>query len=294
MMDEILDIRTLSFINGIISVLITMVMLYVVATNKTYPGFRIWSAAFVFSAVGIILISLRGFIPEFFSVILANLAITTCFILWDKGVSRFTNSKETASAIYALILLIQAVFFFYFTYYTPSVLMRIIVVSTVFAIVLSHFLYLLIRNMKNVLHTFPLLQVIAAGLLAFWFAKRALLTAIMNPSISDFMFSGSYHGLTFVINITGAVLTALGFILLNHQRIESDLTASVNTVNTLKTMIPICASCKKVRDDSGYWNQVEVYVKTLSDVNFSHSICPDCIKKLYPEISLTEELKRNI
>ncbi|MDA8405861.1 MAG: hypothetical protein M0T73_03235, partial [Deltaproteobacteria bacterium] len=47
--------------------------------------------------------------------------------------------------------------------------------------------------------------------------------------------------------------------------------------------IPICSSCKKIRDDKGYWRQVEEYVSEHSEALFSHGICPDCMKKLYPE-----------
>ena len=54
-------------------------------------------------------------------------------------------------------------------------------------------------------------------------------------------------------------------------------------VNTLRGIIPICSSCKKIRDDKGYWQQVEVYVRDRSEAEFSHSICPKCFEKLYPE-----------
>jgi hypothetical protein len=48
-------------------------------------------------------------------------------------------------------------------------------------------------------------------------------------------------------------------------------------------LLPICASCKKVRDDNGYWNQIEAYIKVHSEADFTHSICPDSAKKLYPD-----------
>ncbi|MEW5910798.1 MAG: PAS domain S-box protein [Thermodesulfobacteriota bacterium] len=54
-------------------------------------------------------------------------------------------------------------------------------------------------------------------------------------------------------------------------------------VKTLSGMLPICSSCKKIRDDKGYWNHVEYYISKHTDVDFSHSICPDCMRKLYPE-----------
>ena len=61
------------------------------------------------------------------------------------------------------------------------------------------------------------------------------------------------------------------------------LQESLDTIKTLHGILPICASCKKIRDDQGYWNQVEVYVRDHTDVEFSHGLCPECAKKLYPE-----------
>jgi hypothetical protein len=64
-----------------------------------------------------------------------------------------------------------------------------------------------------------------------------------------------------------------------------------NKVATLSGFLPICAACKKIRDDKGYWNQVEAYLTKHSDVQFSHGICPDCARKLYPELD-TPDPKR--
>ena len=66
-------------------------------------------------------------------------------------------------------------------------------------------------------------------------------------------------------------------------RLESDLTDSLEDVKILSGLLPICASCKKIRDDEGLWNQVEEYIHEHSEAQFSHGLCPDCMKKLYPE-----------
>lgn len=63
----------------------------------------------------------------------------------------------------------------------------------------------------------------------------------------------------------------------------SDLQQAIDEVKRLRGILPICASCKKIRDDKGSWNQIEKYIKDHSDAEFSHSICPECAKKLYPE-----------
>lgn len=60
------------------------------------------------------------------------------------------------------------------------------------------------------------------------------------------------------------------------------LQKALEDVRTLRGIVPICASCKKIRDDKGYWNQVEKYVTEHSEAQFSHGMCPECLKKLYP------------
>jgi hypothetical protein len=62
-----------------------------------------------------------------------------------------------------------------------------------------------------------------------------------------------------------------------------ELTAAMENVKTLGGLIPICSSCKKVRDDEGYWNILESYFAKHSAAQFSHGICPDCVEKLYPQ-----------
>jgi len=66
-------------------------------------------------------------------------------------------------------------------------------------------------------------------------------------------------------------------------RLICELTEALAHVKTLTGLLPICASCKKIRDDRGYWQQVETYVKNHSDADFTHGICPDCVKRLYPQ-----------
>ncbi len=60
---------------------------------------------------------------------------------------------------------------------------------------------------------------------------------------------------------------------------------ALQDVKVLKGLVPICSACKNVRNDKGYWSQIEVFVKENSDAQFSHGICPNCIKKLYPDMS---------
>jgi PAS domain S-box-containing protein len=68
-----------------------------------------------------------------------------------------------------------------------------------------------------------------------------------------------------------------------REKLIQELQTALSQIRKLSGMLPICASCKKIRDDKGYWQQVEAYISTHSDVQFSHSVCPECARKLYPE-----------
>jgi hypothetical protein len=71
-----------------------------------------------------------------------------------------------------------------------------------------------------------------------------------------------------------------------RENIILDLQAALAEVMTLRGIIPICSSCKKVRDDKGYWNQIESYIRDHSEADFSHGICPKCAKELYPDLQI--------
>jgi len=68
-----------------------------------------------------------------------------------------------------------------------------------------------------------------------------------------------------------------------RERLVGELRKALGEVKTLSGLFPICAYCKKIRDDKGYWNQIELYIREHSSANFTHSICPDCAKDNYAE-----------
>jgi DNA-binding response OmpR family regulator len=67
------------------------------------------------------------------------------------------------------------------------------------------------------------------------------------------------------------------------QERNQELQEALAKVKTLSGLLPICANCKKIRNDEGYWEQVDVYLRHHSDAEFSHGICPDCMQELYSE-----------
>jgi hypothetical protein len=74
---------------------------------------------------------------------------------------------------------------------------------------------------------------------------------------------------------------------LTHKNL--DLQKALNEIKTLSGMLPICSHCKKIRDDSGYWNQIEMYIRAHSEIEFSHGICPACAETYYPGMGLYDD-----
>lgn len=68
-------------------------------------------------------------------------------------------------------------------------------------------------------------------------------------------------------------------------KLIGELTEALAHAKTLRSLLPICASCKKIRDDHGYWQQLEIYFQEHEHIDFSHGLCPDCMTKLYPDFS---------
>ena len=72
------------------------------------------------------------------------------------------------------------------------------------------------------------------------------------------------------------------------MRLERALERELARVKILRGLLPICSFCKKIRDDGGYWNQLEQYVAANSQADFSHAVCPECITREYPELAARE------
>ena len=92
-----------------------------------------------------------------------------------------------------------------------------------------------------------------------------------------------------MIHFYEGISSSIGVALMRKQAEEeregliARLQKALSEVKTLSGLLPICSSCKRIRDDKGYWKQIESYIKDHSEAEFSHGICPECIKKLYPE-----------
>jgi DNA-binding NtrC family response regulator len=98
----------------------------------------------------------------------------------------------------------------------------------------------------------------------------------------DFLFKGDMHGQLLIRSIRYAIQRKKNEA--ERERLIRELQAAVAEVKSLSGLLPICASCKSIRDDQGYWQVLEKYMAEHAAVQFSHGICPVCARKLYPDM----------
>ena len=74
----------------------------------------------------------------------------------------------------------------------------------------------------------------------------------------------------------------------DREHLIAELQEALAKIKSLSGLLPICAACKRIRDDKGYWEQIERYVEAHSEAEFSHGLCPECARKLYPGLKLSQ------
>jgi DNA-binding NtrC family response regulator len=99
--------------------------------------------------------------------------------------------------------------------------------------------------------------------------------AAVQKGAQDYLIKGEPSATAIIRTIRYAI---------ERQRLTTELKTALDHINQLQGMLPICSVCKNIRDDKGYWNRIESYISEHSEVKFSHGLCPDCARKIYPDL----------
>ncbi len=294
------DPKTIFLVLTMGSGFLALAQIFYLLTRRTYPGFGLWSLAVLAMFLGYLLMSLRAAMPLWVSVQAGNTAFVLAAVLALIGTCRFLGLSPPGAKVWLAPLVSLAATSFFFWVYDNAVL-RGLSMSLVLAVVGLPVAWLMVRHAPKGGRPTYLGTALLVALLCLALPLRSALLLIAAPQSSLFTpyFVNTWYLLIAVFCQMG---WTIGFVMMNDQRLEQDLRRSRaelrSTIDDLQRarrevkqlggLLPICANCKKIRDDTGYWNQLESYIKKHSEARFTHSLCPDCAKELYPEIKIPE------
>jgi len=274
-MDLALDFRTLTLSTGVLVLALSAAMLSVRLTRRTYPGFGLWVLGSACAGAAMVLVSALGALPEgarVVSDVLSSLGLQ----LVVAGLERFVG-RDRRPGLHALVVLAATAASALFLWVVPSYRARVVSGELLYLVQVIWCLWLLVGLSPALGGRNRLLEG-SLWVQGAWSALR--LVAVMGAGGVP---SGLFYEITFLVYPAVVAVMIYGLTDLDLQRTEAELRASVEEVQTLRGIIPICSYCKKVRDDQGSWQQVETYVSEHTEAAFSHGICPRCYAENWPE-----------
>jgi hypothetical protein len=277
-----IDMRTLALVATIVSAIVALT--FGVTTLNFQERRRPtawWALGFLLYAGGFLLVYFQGRAPAFFTFIVGNLLLMANGAILCWGVDAFNGRPVRPLAGIGIVgagLLLFLVFF----YLRPSFPARIIVFSTVrisldilvFGRILSHVPRSL-RAQGLIAASFFCLDGLIGVTRIVVSAVGAAGSTLFAPTVSSVpAFIGG-----FVVPICLA-LSLLSLVARRTQEEQAktiaELAVALGRVKSLSGLLPICASCKRIRDEKGEWHAVDRYVRDRSEASFSHDLCPDC------------------
>lgn len=280
-MQHLIDPISLAFIAGIMVFALFLCFFSLYKTSTTYPGFKEWTTATILLSFGGLLVGVRNLIPGVFSIIIGNAVVVMSMLLMKRGIEKFYEEEGTP-VLDAAILTCFVFCHSYFTHF-DNLHGRTINVSAAYTVIHALMLLPLIRQrakkriyVSNLLTgsliffiTFNMLRACSNAYFMFYPAEKS----------AEFIF-----GLSMIFQIPSALLVYMSLIVTNAQRVAADLIEANSQIKTLQGIIPICCQCKKIRSESDAWQAIESYIKEHSNAEFTHGICPECTKALYPDL----------
>jgi len=283
-----LDIRTLAVFGTVSSLIFFLWLNGIYRNQKSYSGFGYWTISSLLLSFSQILLSFRDLINDFFSIIISDILYLTAFILIKYGLNNFIDRKVNIT--YQIGFLVFFSFpLVYYTYFQPNLEARIILVFLLTAYYCFRISKLIYLNVSKALNLKDYNLSILFLLFGIWQVFGVVSTLLNKSTVTDYMNSGITESLDQIFTASFFMLVYFGLVNLNALKIEQDLTSAKNEIETLEKFLPICANCKKIRDDKGYWENVEDYISHKTSSTMTHSICPDCTHELYPELYKKEE-----
>lgn len=279
-----LDIRTVNLAWSVMAVTMAILMVGMQRSRKTYPGFGYWTIATLVASLGLILVYFRDSLPLVLSMVGGNLLLLLQVVLIRRGLETFVGRRPPLGPDLSLVGL-YLLAYCWLTYGEPSTRWRIIVFSL-------YYIYYYLLSLRVAIWRVPAflkprnwLLIVPISLLCLFYVVRVVVVAVWGWGVADILAFTPLNAVTIMVTFSLSILVLAGLIFLNVQRLEAELSSAKRELNLLGGLLPICSNCKSIRDDQGYWHAVERYIASHSQTEFTHGICPDCMRKLYPEVA---------
>lgn len=260
--------------------------------NRTYPGFLFWVAGSAVGSLGVLAVGLRA-VALGPSALLANTLVPLSLLLLLDGTCRFVRGRPMDRRWYALTL-VSPVLIAVFLYGVDLFLVRIWV-GVLYISGLSLALALVWREPSRPVHR-------TASLLYGAYAATMLARGLawsFGPPAEGLLAGGPREGLLYLVVGVLDLGTQVVFIVANNQRLAADLEASNRELEQaleelqestardalLSGILPLCPGCRRIRGEGDEWMKLETYVSRRTEARFSHGLCDDCIRRLYPEMA---------
>jgi len=295
-----LDIRTLLLGAIIVTTVYGWGLVLYRTQQNTFPGFGLWTASFYILSLGYLSLFIRESIPLGLSIILGNSLVALGALMRLDGVLRFTRNSPLNRLAYATLApFAVCIGIFYFWY--PNIVARTFTIGIFTSAISFWVAYVFLIEApaanKRIFYAAGILLIVLGLTLLF---GPVLLKAPANGNIFTL---GNRYAFYYLILLGFEIGWGTCLLMINNQRVEEELREKERELRianaqlektikekiTLSGLLPICSHCKKIRDDKGYWNHLESYIETHSEADFSHSICPECARKYYPDFPLTDD-----
>lgn len=292
-----LDVRTIFVVDAITTAFIGLALFFYGRSSRTYPGFNHWMLGSLLVSMGYVATFMREVIPDLLSILLVNGGFVLSGVIRLDGVMRFLRGKKLHRALYCLPLIAMATAG-YFTIVHDSMAIRLAF--------LTLWICPLLWSISAVFLGFApernrAISYLGGGIIFLYGVTMLVRTGFWISQATILLFDNSWFNSTFFISVLMfEIWSGLIVMMMNNQRMEAELLQVQDTlrdnvvrlenymseVKILKGLLPICSCCKKIRDDRGYWKQLESYIDEHSEATFTHGICPECAVKMRMELDL--------
>ncbi len=284
--------RVLLLVSAAVSGALALIMVVFLRGHQRHPGFLQWTVGTAMVSLTYLIAGLRGLMPDAISVLGVNVFTLATPPLFLDGYRRFLG-LPTTRRVFWLLPAAALLVCVYFLVVDDDVSARTVTLMLACSVQFLAIVVLAVRHR-------PEGRTLLVTALASQFAVLAaamIARAAWVPARQDFSLllaspaQYAFFGLTLVLHL-GITVT---LILLTTERVALDLARAhaevearvielqqaLAEVRTLHGLLPICASCKRIRDEDDAWIQMEVYVRDHSHAEFSHGLCPECLPKYF-------------